>query len=80
MYTMNEIEKGKFYILSCYRKDLKKTWYVRERKGEGHPKADWGYVDDYKKAVPMSWYWARRFRSDMTYCGQKYTISEAQNG
>lgn len=69
------IEKGKFYLLSYYRKDLKKTYYVRERKGEDNPNSDWGYVDDYKKAKPMSWWWARRFKNDMIYCGHKYSIA-----
>jgi hypothetical protein len=56
----------KYFICSrLWRPGL--VFYVRELPGEGG--ADWGYVDEPKKARPVSTYWARRFIADMRRVG-----------
>jgi hypothetical protein len=41
--------------------------YVANLPGDGGK--DWGYTGEYRKAIRLSPYWQRRFRSDVAYCG-----------
>jgi len=41
-------------------------FYVSELKGKV---GDWGYTTDYRKAIPLSDYWQRRFASDCESAG-----------
>lgn len=42
------------------------VFYVAQVKGTV---GDWGYTDDYRKALPLTPYWQRRFAADCRYCG-----------
>lgn len=44
-----------------------KTFYVVRVKGDGG--VDWEWTEDPKRAVLVSFYWARRFMADRRACG-----------
>jgi hypothetical protein len=56
------------YILSCHQTHVDQTWYVAQLPGDGG--VSWGWVTTLAKAVPVSPYWVRRFRSDMRHVGR----------
>jgi hypothetical protein len=66
MKTAKTKKKTKYFICSRLWKPGR-VFYVREVLGEGG--ADWGYVDERRKARPISTYWARRFIADMQRVG-----------
>lgn len=43
------------------------VWYVQNLPGDGG--VDWGYTNDYKKALPLNKYWARRFLKNLRDVG-----------
>ncbi len=56
-----------------YMSHVHECWYVRELPGQGG--ADYGYVTDASKAVPMSPYWQRRFRTYVGRCSEHDSVS-----
>lgn len=56
-------------ICASYQRHIRKTWYIAQRPGDGG--VDWGWVDDVKKAHPMTPYWQRRFHADELRAGRK---------
>lgn len=40
-----------------------KTMYASHKPGDGG--VDWGYSPKRSEAMPLTWYWVRRFESDM---------------
>lgn len=65
----------RFYILG--RQWSERTYfYVAQKRGEGNPKSDWGYVTESTKAVPMSTYWMRRFVADCRRAGAVANVRE----
>jgi len=61
---------GKTYIASRTERD-KSVSYVSQLPGQDGP--DWGYTDDYRKALPLSKYWLQRFASDQRKIGRPST-------
>lgn len=53
-------------IASRYWSKRSPVLYVQDVKGRV---GDWGYTDDYRKALPLSLYWQRRFAADCRAVG-----------
>ena len=67
MNKTKSTKKSRYYICSRIWRDNLPVFYVRELPGEGG--VDWGYVEERRKARPVSTYWARRFVADMRRVG-----------
>ena len=53
-------------IASRYWSPAVPVFYVSDLKG---PIGDWGYTTEYKKALPLSPWWQRRFGADCARIG-----------
>ena len=61
-----EMKRGQKLV--AWRKwDWLRTYYVEALPGQGG--ADWGYTTDPAKALPLSFYWQRRFNADCNRVG-----------
>lgn len=66
------VKDADLYIAYRKYKTKREASYVRELKPSGpNARGDWGYVSDYRKAIPMTAHHLKRFQADCRYMGDE---------